>query len=98
MITKEEARNILLKYDYAPKKEIDNFTVKQLQEIISARFIAKGDMIEVEYGEEDVFHVCSECGTFDTYSSNGDVGWCSECQTVEGNWHYENEEGDIINY
>ncbi len=29
---------------------------------------------------------CDSCGEEGTYASNGDCSYCTECQTVEGDW------------
>ena len=40
--------------------------------------------------------ICLSCDMEDTYTSNGDVGWCSECYTVEGGFKYIDENGEVI--
>ena len=51
---------------------------------------AFGSMIDTITKKSEV-PTCLTCGEVDTYKSNGDCGWCSECHTVEGDWDWGDE-------
>ena len=36
--------------------------------------------------QDETYMVCSMCHAVDSYTTNGDVGWCSECRAVEQDW------------
>ena len=56
---------------------------------------AFGNMID-KLTEKSEHSICLDCGEIDTYTTNGDCGWCSECRTVEGNFRWEDEDGNEL--
>lgn len=53
---------------------------------------AFGNMIDKITERKESVLRCLACGESDTYTTNGDCGWCSECHTVEGDWEEVEEE------
>ena len=45
---------------------------------------------------EETYPVCLACGMEDTYRCNGDVSWCDDCNTVEGDWKWVDEDGNEL--